>query len=111
MYSEICVISLVQVALIAWQVIWSTSLAQDGAKEQLQRWHSTLQLRLLQRSARSASQRAALLLLAFQRKQQLLEALLQRDSFAMQKDLSYRYSDGRVTACLMEIEVPHGGVT
>eukprot|EP00435_Cladocopium_sp_Y103_P009454 s171_g2.t1 len=119
-----------QVVLIAWETLWLVSLqeswsanAMDGVKEHLQRWHSILQLRLLQRAARGSSgsskcDRAALLLLAFQHKQSYLEELLHAradgdalESFAFQKDLRYEYlsdSGGKVMVSLLKAQFPHG---
>eukprot|EP00434_Breviolum_minutum_P005575 symbB.v1.2.004917.t1/scaffold263.1/size248082/18 len=115
-----------QVVLIAWETLWFAAFQEswssngmDGVKEHHHRWHSILQLRLLQRAARGAVEsrksvgrvegdtgvtgagvnrfhRAALLLLAFRQRQSFLEELLNArveslDTFAFQKDLRYEY--------------------
>ncbi|CAE7219977.1 DNAH6 [Symbiodinium sp. CCMP2592] len=90
-----------QVVEVAWQVTWTMQLesllqSREGAKEHLQRWHSTLQLRLLQRAVRQGSvgQRrvASSLLVVFKQRQSQLELLLRGaspGSFDFQKHLRY----------------------
>ncbi|CAE7422507.1 DNAH6 [Symbiodinium sp. CCMP2456] len=91
-----------QVVEVAWQVTWTMQLeslllqSREAAKEHLQQWHSTLQLRLLQRAVRQggAAQRrvASSLLVVFKQRQSQLEFLVRGaspGSFDFQKHLRY----------------------